>query len=40
MFAKLIERVRYRWRSSITGRWVTAAFAKLHPDTTQREKSK
>jgi hypothetical protein len=26
-----------RYRSSITGRWVTEEFAKANPDTTQRE---
>lgn len=40
MIAKLIERVRkgpkYRYRSSITGRFVSKFTALLHPDTTYR----
>lgn len=40
MIAKIIERVRkgprYRYRSSITGRYVTWLYAKLNPDTTYK----
>jgi len=30
----------YRWRSSITGKWVSKAFAELNPDTTTREQAR
>jgi hypothetical protein len=30
---------RYRYRSAITGRFVSAAYAKRHPETTVREKA-
>lgn len=30
----------HRFRSSVTGRWVTALFAKLFPRETQREEVK
>lgn len=33
----LISR-RYRFRSSITGLWVSKAYALLHPATTVRER--
>jgi hypothetical protein len=40
MIRKLIERIRkgpvYRYRSSITGRYVSRLYAILHPDTTYR----
>lgn len=29
--------VKAKYRSAITGRYVTAAYAKKHPDTTVRE---
>ncbi len=29
---------RYRYRSSITGRWVSKAYALKHPRTTERER--
>lgn len=29
---------RYRYRSSVTGLFVTRAYAALHPRTTQRER--
>ena len=29
---------KYRYRSSITGQYVTWLYAKLHPDTTVRER--
>lgn len=42
MIAKLIERVRkgpvYRYRSSVTGQYVSWLYAKLHKNTTQRER--
>lgn len=31
---------RYRYRSSITGRYVSRAYALANPDTTQREQTK
>ena len=33
---KLVRRA-WRYRSSITGKWVSKSFAKANPDTTQRE---
>jgi hypothetical protein len=36
--AKVRALLKWRWRSSITGRYVTKEFAETHPDTTQREK--
>jgi hypothetical protein len=40
MISKIIERIRkgpkYRYRSSITGRYVSWLYAKLNPDTTYR----
>jgi len=42
MIAKLIERVRkgpkYRYRSSITGNFVSRIYALLHPATTVKER--
>lgn len=42
MIGKLVERVRkgpkYRYRSSITGEYVSRLYALLHPNTTQRER--
>lgn len=32
------RKARYRWRSAVTGRWVSEAFAKRHPKTTVRER--
>lgn len=29
---------RFRWRSSVTGRWVTRDYAQANPTTTTREK--
>lgn len=31
---------RYRYRSAVTGRWVTAAYAKRYPKRTVRERVK
>lgn len=40
MIRKLVDRIRkgpvYRYRSSITGRYVTWLYAKLNPSTTYR----
>jgi hypothetical protein len=40
MIRKLVERLRkgpaYRYRSSVTGRYVTWLYAKLNPATTYR----
>jgi hypothetical protein len=40
MIRKLIERIRkgplYRYRSSVTGKYVTKLYALLHPETTYR----
>jgi hypothetical protein len=30
---------RYRYRSSITGKWVSKKFALRHPRTTEKEKA-
>lgn len=42
MLAKLIERARkgprYRWKSAVTGRFVSRLYALLHPTTTYRER--
>ena len=42
MLDRLKSAVRklWRYRSSITGKWVSKAFADANPDTTQREKGK
>ena len=32
------KRATYRYRSAITGRYVSAAYAKRHPTTTVRER--
>ena len=41
MLEKLIERTRkgpkYRWRSAVTGEYVSRLYAMLHPATTVRE---
>lgn len=41
MFEKLIDRIRkgpkYRYRSAITGRYVSWLWAKLNPSTSVRE---
>jgi len=34
---RLAKRV-YRWRSAITGRWVSREYAKAHPEETVRER--
>jgi hypothetical protein len=36
----LVKRIlrRFRFRSSVTGRWVTPDYAKANPSTTTREK--
>lgn len=34
----IIKRLWYRFRSSITGRWVTEAEARANPKTTQKER--
>jgi hypothetical protein len=40
MIAKLIERIRkgprWRYRSAVTGRYVSKIYALLHPDTTYK----
>ena len=42
MLAKLIERARkgpkYKYRSSITGEYVSRLYALIHPNTTQAER--
>jgi hypothetical protein len=42
MIAKIVDRIRkgprYRYRSSITGRYVTWLFAKMNPETTYRSR--
>lgn len=41
MIEQLIRAVRRtvnRWRSSITGRFVTKDYAEANPDTTQKER--
>ena len=42
MITAIIERVRkgpkYRYRSSVTGEYVTRIYALLHPATTVRER--
>jgi hypothetical protein len=42
MLAKLIERARkgpkYRYRSSVTGEYVSRLYALLHPNTTEKER--
>ncbi len=42
MIGKLIDRIRkgptHRYRSSITGKFVSWVYAKLHPATTVRER--
>lgn len=42
MIAKLIDRIKkgplYRYRSAVTGRFVSRAYALLHPDTTFRQR--
>lgn len=35
---KRIARHVYRWRSAITGRWVSRDYAKAHPSETVRER--
>lgn len=37
MLKRLFKAARKVWRSSITGKFVTKAFAKAHPETTQEE---
>jgi hypothetical protein len=36
---KLFQRIRYRWRSSVTGRFVKRIFALAYPRETQRERA-
>lgn len=40
ILSRLVEAVKrkWRWRSSITGRWVSKTYAEKNPRTTQREK--
>jgi hypothetical protein len=42
MFERLKERIRkgprYRWRSAVTGEFVSRLHALLHPKTTVRER--
>lgn len=35
-----MSRNRYRYRSAVTGRWVTEAYAKRYPKRTVRERVK
>lgn len=35
---RTLKRLWYRFRSSITGKFVSKDYADKHPDTTQREK--
>jgi hypothetical protein len=37
MLGKLLKGIRHIWRSSITGRFVSKAYAKKHGDTTVEE---
>jgi hypothetical protein len=34
----MIRRFIHWWRSSVTGRFVSRAYAKEHPDTTEEQK--
>jgi hypothetical protein len=34
----LLRRILYRFRSAITGRFVTRKYAEKHPDTTVKER--
>lgn len=34
----ILKRILYRFRSAITGRWITKAEAERNPDTTIRER--
>jgi hypothetical protein len=34
---KLTHKIIYRFRSSVTGRWITPAMAQRNPDTSERE---
>jgi hypothetical protein len=36
----ILRKVRHWWRSSITGKFVSKAFAKANPDTTQEERKR
>lgn len=42
MIRKLLEAIRrkptYRYKSAVTGRWVSKAYAEANPDTTIRER--
>lgn len=42
MIQKLVDRIRkgprYRWRSAITGRYVSRVYALLNPATTVKER--
>lgn len=40
MLSNLLKHARRIWRSSITGKFVSKAFAEEHPDTTTKEKVK
>lgn len=40
MIGKLARALKRLWRSSITGRFVSRAFAENNPDTTQEERRK
>ncbi len=37
IIAKLFGKKKFRFRSAITGKWVSAAFAKANPRETVRE---
>ncbi len=38
LIAALKRKRAYRFRSSVTGKWVSAAYAVKHPDITIRER--
>jgi hypothetical protein len=38
MITKLLKAVRWLWRSSITGRFVSRKYAEKHGDTTVKER--
>lgn len=37
---KLFKKIKHIFRDSKTGRFVTALFAKDHPETTEKERTK
>jgi hypothetical protein len=38
MIGKLVRKIRHWWRSSVTGKFVSKAFADAHPDETEEQK--